>query len=217
MQQMLRFVLLVSVLALCVLWGLSALNRAIHATPAHIVFLQQGSGDTGSVAHAEPLTGTTVTVLSSPRLSPQFIDQVLASYHSPAQGLGQTLYDLGRRYGINSDLALAFFGHESTFGTRGEATKTHSLGNLRCVPVPADADDCVDQESGGYASFTTWSRGMEEWYRLMKHLYVEQWRLTTISQIIHVYAPAADGNNESAYIHELLTFLSAWYSGRVRP
>lgn len=152
-------------------------------------------------------------ILGKPLLSPDFINRVLASYTSPASGKGQALYDLGQKYGINSDVALAFFCHESTCGTTGEAVKTHSLGNLRCIPNFA----CVDQDRGGYALFPSWEAGFQAWYELMKNLYITTWNLTTLPQIIHKYAPAADHNDEAGYVRELTIFLSAWWSGRVQP
>src|SRR6185312_14855283 len=74
------------------------------------------------------------SVLGKPTLSVSFINQVLASYNSPAAGKGQTLYDLGVKYGIDPAFALAFFLHESTLGTQGEARSSLSLGNIRCIP-----------------------------------------------------------------------------------
>ena len=51
---------------------------------------------------------------------------MLETYHSPAVGKGQALYDLGVKYGIDPVYALAFFWHESRFGTTGEARVTYS-------------------------------------------------------------------------------------------
>jgi hypothetical protein len=77
---------------------------------------------------------TSYSVLSKPTITAAFINQVLAAYHSPATGKGQALYDDGVQYGIDPAFALAFFMHESTFGTAGEARITLALGNLRCIP-----------------------------------------------------------------------------------
>src|SRR5258706_11588722 len=69
------------------------------------------------------------SVVGPPTISAHFINSVLAANHSPAAGTGQELYDLGVQYGIDPVFALAFFQHESDFGTQGEATVTMSLGN----------------------------------------------------------------------------------------
>jgi hypothetical protein len=147
------------------------------------------------------------SIVGSPSISASFINQVLSAYHSPAAGKGQALYDLGVQYNIDPVWALAFFMHESTFGTKGEARASLSLGNLRCIPNYP----CKD----GYAWFPSWEAGFKSWYVLISNLYIKQWGLTTIAGIIHRYAPAADHNNESAYCAALSSAVQAWRSGQV--
>ncbi|HLZ57852.1 MAG TPA: glucosaminidase domain-containing protein [Ktedonosporobacter sp.] len=159
-------------------------------------------------------------VLSKPTISVDFINQVLASYQSPAAGKGQALYDLGVKYQIDPAFALAFFLHESTMGTAGEARTTLSLGNLRCIPNAAcinmDGTACQKNQSC-YAAFPTWEAGFEAWYKLIRNLYVAQWGLTTIDQIIPTYAPNSDNNNESGYISSLKHYIDTWHAGQIRP
>ncbi len=150
--------------------------------------------------------------IGKPTLSASFINQVLASYHSPAAGLGQQLYSLGVQYGIDPAYALAFFMHESLFGTTGEARKTLSLGNERCI----SDRPCVDQDRGGYAQMESWVDGFDHWYSLMLNGYIYGSVTTpllghpclTIGQTIPVYAPSSE-NDVSGYIaalqHELAT------------
>ncbi len=52
-------------------------------------------------------------VVGPPSISVNQIEAVLKQYGSPASGKGQTLYDLGIKYGIDPAYALAFFVHES--------------------------------------------------------------------------------------------------------
>jgi len=59
------------------------------------------------------------SVVARPSIQVNFINLVLSAYHSPAAGKGQALYDLGVQYGIDPAFALAFFMHESSFGTQG--------------------------------------------------------------------------------------------------
>ncbi|GAC1361837.1 MAG: glucosaminidase domain-containing protein [Ktedonobacteraceae bacterium] len=146
-------------------------------------------------------------VLGKPTITPDFINQVLSRYNSPAAGKGQALYDLGVKYGIDPAFALAFFMHESTFGTRGEASASLSLGNIRCIPNFRCRDN--------FAWFDTWEDGFQEWYKLIRNLYVAQWGLTTVDQIIPTYAPAADHNNETAYINSLKHALDTWHAGQI--
>ena len=104
---------------------------------------------------------------------------------SPAAGTGQQLYSLGVQYGIDPVYALAFFKHESLYGTTGEATVTRSLGNERCI---ADRP-CIDQKHGGYALMQSWIDGYDHWYSLILNLYIKQWQRTTVETIIPKYAP----------------------------
>lgn len=158
-------------------------------------------------------------VIGKPTISASFINRVLATYGSPASGKGQALYTLGVKYGIDPVFALAFFLHESRFGTRGEATVTLSLGNERCIPDRP----CIDQDRGGYALMESWEDGFEHWYMLILSGYVQGkvtlplvgHVCTTIDQIIPVYAPRSDHNDVAAYIAAIKSAVNAWRAGRI--
>lgn len=164
------------------------------------------------VTFAQPPAPSGARVLDRPSLSASFVNRVLAAYHSPAVGTGQFLYDLSQRYGIDDAYALAFFMHESLFGTTGVARATLSLGNIRCSP----GYSCIE----GYRAYATWPAGYLDWYRLIKDGYVDgqvsrRCPCVTVEQIIPVYAPASDGNNEQAYIAAVRSAVAAWRAGRV--
>lgn len=142
-----------------------------------------------------------------PSVSAIFINQVLDYYHSPAAGKGQALYDDGLKYGIDPVYALAFFMQESTFGTQGVATVTHSLGNIRA--------NSGDPQYQGYRMYPTWEAGFEDWYHLMANQYIRQWKLTTVDQIIPVYAPGSDNNDVTTYISNIKNAVDVWHSGSV--
>ena len=169
----------------------------------------------GPIAAKTPIPVHTgpYSVLGKPTISAAFINEVLAAYHSPAAGLGQAMYDLGVKYGIDPVYALAFFMHESLFGTTGEARATLSLGNLRCIPTRP----CIDQNRGGYAQMYSWQDGFEQWYKLIRNLYVAQWGRVTVDQIIPKYAPNSDGNNEAEYIATLKYEIDTWHAGKIKP
>ncbi len=151
------------------------------------------------------------SVLGKPSLSVAFMNQVLAYYHSPAAGLAQYLYNDGVQYGIDPAYALAFFMHESLFGTTGVARVTKSLGNMRCVPQFA----CLQTSDGGYAIFSSWQQSFVEWFKLIRNLYIAQLGEVTIDQIIPTYAPSSDHNNEAEYIATLKYELNSWHAGIV--
>ena len=146
-------------------------------------------------------------VVGKPSISAEFINRVLALYDSPATGKGQALYDDGVKYGIDPVYALAFFMHESRFGTTGVATVTHSLGNIRATTGHAQYE--------GYRMYRTWEEGFADWYRLIAKLYVMQWGLSTVDQIVPVYAPGSDNNDVAAYIAAVKKAVDAWRSGSV--
>ncbi|HEY5002914.1 MAG TPA: hypothetical protein VII61_07165 [Ktedonobacteraceae bacterium] len=156
-------------------------------------------------SHAQAIPETRITsysILGSPTVSAVLIDQILAANNSPATGNGQAIYSDGVKYGIDPVFALAFFMHESSFGTAGIAQMTHSPGNLRCIPTAA----CVS----GYAAFSSWNAGFDAWYQLMSNLYVNTWGLTTLDQIIPRYAPPTDNNDDAAYISAVENAIDTW-------
>ena len=145
------------------------------------------------------------SVVGPPTINADFINRVLDHYHSPATGTGQTLYDDGVKYNIDPAYALAFFMQESTLGTQGIAKVTHSLGNIRATSdMP---------QYNGYRRYDTWEDGFEDWYKLISQLYIKTWGLTTVDQIIPVYAPAGDNNNEAVYEQTVKNFVVTWRKG----
>ncbi|HLI71914.1 MAG TPA: glucosaminidase domain-containing protein [Ktedonobacteraceae bacterium] len=158
------------------------------------------------------------SVVGKPTISAAFINEVLATYHSPTAGMGQDLYNLGIKYGIDPVYALAFFMHESLFGTTGEARVTLSLGNERCIPDRPcinTAGTACQQGQSCYAKMYSWQDGFEQWYKLIRNLYVAQWGLVTVDQIIPVYAPSSDHNNVAGYIAALKHTVDTWRAGIV--
>jgi len=152
-------------------------------------------------------TGNSESVIGPPSISTTFIDSVLSYDHSPAQGLGQTLFDASTRCGIDPVFTLAFFMHESSFGTAGEARSSLSPGNLRCIA----GFRCQD----GYAWFASWQDGFTVYCRLLRNLYVDAWGLVTIEQIIPTYAPSGDHNDVTAYEAALTHAVAVWRAGQI--
>ena len=162
-----------------------------------------------------PGTGDPDQLQRSPSISADFINLVLAAGHSPAAGTGEALYNLGVQYGIDPAYALAFFLHESSLGKTGVANATQSLGNIRC----SNGYRCID----GFRAYQTWPDGYRDWYRLILYGYVQGQitiplaghKCTTVEQIIPVYAPASDHNDEAAYIAAIRHAVQTWRAGEV--
>lgn len=142
-----------------------------------------------------------------PTISAKFIDTVLCYYHSPACGQGKLLYDYGVKYGLDPVYALAFYMHESSFGTTGVARVTQSLGNTRCTK----GWKCVE----GYRSYGTWQSSFEDWYKLISDEYMNRRHLYTVDEIIPVYAPSSDHNDVAGYILKVKNAVDIWRSGRI--
>src|SRR5260370_25966502 len=180
----------------------------------HSTFLKYWAGFAVVVSpndRTPPVPVSGYSVLGPPSISADFINQVLEHYHSPAEGYGQALYDLGIKYGVDPAFALAFFLNESAFGTRGEATVTLALGNERCIPDRP----CVDQDRGGYAQFYSWEDGFEHWYMLITGPLYEGSGLVTVAQIIPRYAPNSDNTNEEHYVWVVEHAVDTWRAGKV--
>ena len=87
------------------------------------------------------------------------------------------------------------------------AAVTHSLGNIRALSG--------HPQYHGYRYYATWEEGFEDWYKLIANVYVDQWGLATVDQIIPVYAPSEDNNDEGAYISSVKNSVQTWRNGRL--
>ena len=165
-------------------------------------------GDGGPQAIPVAATGGEMSwdVRHAPSMDAAAIRRVLQKYNSPAVGAADAMYTLGLEYGIDPAFCLAFFINESTAGTAGVARTTKSVGNIRTTPGYADYQ--------GYRKYESWEQGIEDWYRLIRDLYIADWGLTTVDQIIPVYAPSFDGNNPDHYISTVKKLVGSWRGTR---
>lgn len=128
------------------------------------------------------------------------VDQIqtfLEKMGSPAakeEGFSQALYDACTERGIDPSVAVGFFLQESTCGRYGRATENRSLGNIKGTAPESGGTD------GSFRRYDTWAEGARDWARLIDEAYVQKRGLSTLSQVISVYAPSSDGNNESRYV-----------------
>lgn len=191
--------------------GLLALAALLLLAAASLVAPSRAVVLGGSPLSSHPATVLSFSasygsVLGSPSLSASFIDRVLTAYQSPALGLGRALAADSQQFHIDDAYALAFFLHESSFGTTGVARYTRSLGNLIC----SGSATCFE----GFRSYATWEAGAWDWFRLIKYEYLPR-GLTTVQTIVPVYAPSSDGNTPDAYIAAVLHAVATWRAGRL--
>lgn len=137
-----------------------------------------------------------------PRISRQYFKQILLNARSNAVLSSNELYDACVAKGIDPTVALAFFWHESTYGTAGVG-KTHlNWGNLRSGKRQLGT-------TGGFAVYRTWLDGLQDWLDLITTRYIAR-GLDTVEKIVPVYAPSSDGNAPLAYIKKIVTVVNAW-------
>jgi hypothetical protein len=179
-----------------------------YVTPGPASTKGDGGTPAASTAVATPnvaaaaTSGETWDVRHTPSVDAAAIRQVLQRYNSPAVGAADAMYNLGVEYGIDPAFCLAFFINESTAGTAGVARTTKSVGNIRTTAGYADYQ--------GYRKYDSWEQGIEDWYRLIRDLYIGQWDLTTVDQIIPVYAPTFDSNNPDHYASTVKKLVGVW-------
>lgn len=199
----------VALVALLALWMLMpSRNRSVVSTaPGLSSSFSALSGAQVAAAMAAPQAG--LAVMGAPTITVAQIEAALNQYHSPAAGHGQEIYDLGLKYGINPAISLAFFIHESGAGSnpawaglKPDGTTTHNVGNIICTP----GYRCF----GRFRDYPTWGEGIEDWYKLIKELYVGEWGRETVEEIIPKYAPASDNNDESAYVNSVKRLVDEW-------
>jgi hypothetical protein len=136
-------------------------------------------------------------------ITPQQIEEFLAGYHSPVanqtdpktgQLVSQCMYDICMQHHIDPAAMLGFFLQESTCGTARNhlALDNKSIGNVRGTSYEG-------MSGHGYRAFSTWANGVNDWCNLIDK-YRDNHGLEYLSQVIHRYAPASDGNNEGHYV-----------------
>jgi Mannosyl-glycoprotein endo-beta-N-acetylglucosaminidase len=195
--------------------GLFGMGRAAARTELHLSRYQAGGfqGPLAFLGGAPPLppppaaSGAAASldaglVVGEPTLSTVAIDAILAEYGSPAQGQGAVFYQMGRKYGIDPAFALAFYVEESHCGTRGVARFTHGIGNIRWTPGFDNYE--------GYRSYPDYAAGIEDWFKLIRELYVDGWGLQTVGQIVPRYAPPGDNNDTAGYIATVQDLVAGW-------
>jgi hypothetical protein len=109
---------------------------------------------------------------------------------------------------VDPAVALGFFHHESSCGTRGRALVTRSWGNLRYKSIYGTLTYPVRDVDGfaAYQTFTTAARHFAD-HLLGKDGTDNYTGLGTVELVVPVWAPVADGNAPVAYIQAVEDFV----------
>lgn len=132
-----------------------------------------------------------LTFASVPRISAAQFERVLSRFHSPVAPIASACYRIITDEQLDPAVALAFFGKESTFGTRGRSVEWKSWGNMRKAENPALANPPVPGLS--FATYPSWQASVRDWCLHMRARYVAQ-GLNDVDKAIAVYAPAFEND-----------------------
>ena len=160
---------------------------------------------------APPCAADDLTLACPSVLSAAQIDAILAGYGSPAVGTGAAWIAEGQQYGINAEIALAFFVHESTAGTaqgwagwKADGSSTHNVGNIVCAGYAT----CY----GRFRDYPTWEAGIADWYALIAREYIGGRGHRTVADVVPVYAPSFE-NDVDGYIGAVRALVRQWRQG----
>lgn len=145
---------------------------------------------------------------SPPRISQQQFQAVLTQHTSPCAAIAGECYAIVQASAVDPAVALAFFGHESVFGTRGIAVETRNWGNVRTAVDPSRTVGIHPHFY--FVIFRTWQDSLIDWCERINVRYIEQRKLDTVEKAVPVYAPSLDGNIPQRYIDHVLRLVDRW-------
>jgi hypothetical protein len=124
----------------------------------------------------------------------------ISGHDGPAELASEAAWQAARPH---SRLGLAMLGEESSWGTRFKRNtpSNHNALNLR----PPDGN--------GYVTFATWTAGVAGWNaRVTDPTYKNgiYAKTVTLADLIHVYAPNSDHNDEAAYISHVAQRIASY-------
>jgi hypothetical protein len=158
----------------------------------------------GSSIAVAKVSGGYYNPIGNPTISVAVFKQFLKECNSPAYGEAETVYKFIVEQGGDPAVSVAFFELESTCGQFGVANTSKGWGNIRYTTgktVLGNNYLCIPAGNNGFfRGYNTWAEGAADWAVLLQ-FYKNSWGLSTLEQIIPRYAPAADHNNEAAYIN----------------
>lgn len=146
-----------------------------------------------------------LTFLSSPRVSLGTFARVLDDAGSPAAPEAGAIYAMLIARGLDPAVALAFFQHESQYGTDPNAVTLRAGRNWGALRRGRRAYKVANS----FAWYATWLDGIMDWCDLIRGRYIGR-GLDTVERAIPVYAPAKDRNKPAAYIAAVRALVSRW-------
>lgn len=160
-------------------------------------------------------SATGLTIQAPARIPQSTFTKILMDASSPAAPFAAALYSICVDQGVDPGVALAFFKHESSFGTAGITARydTRNWGNVRTPEDPSLGMVTVIGSRGNFADYKTWQDGLLDWCKRMKGPKYAGAGLTTVEAVVPKYAPSSDGNSPARYVAAIYEALKAWTTG----
>lgn len=153
-------------------------------------------------------TPDTLTVKAAPRITLATFITVLHNAASPAVNEAVACWSACLASGVDPAVALAFFGHESTYGTSGIARQSKNWGNLR--KSPGRRGTVQSTVHGPFVFYPTWTASLMDWRDLLVGPVYAGDGLHTVGQILPRYAPSSDGNAPARYAQAVCDSVNRW-------
>jgi hypothetical protein len=148
-----------------------------------------------------------LTITHPTTLRPVLIARLLEQQGSPLAPLAEEIYDLAIAYRIDAAFALAQWMVESQLGCLPLAQVNHNAALVRValtrMPAPATADTGEarpilplrygDVYGSGYVTYPSWLAGLEEYFRLLRCVFVDAWHEEAVEQIAQRYLATTPG------------------------
>lgn len=142
-------------------------------------------------------------------MRPVLIARLLERYGSPLAPLAEEIYDLAIAYRIDAAFALAHCMVESRLGRLPLAQMNRNAALVRVAltrmaaptgPLhPAGETRPIlqlrygDAYGGGYICYPGWLAGLEEYFRLLRCVFVDAWHEEEVEQIARAYLATTPG------------------------
>jgi hypothetical protein len=144
-------------------------------------------------------------------LRPVLIARLLERQSSPLAPLAEEIYDLAIAYRIDAAFALAHWMVESQFGCLPLAQVNCNAALVRValtrMPAPAAAGAGEarpilplrygDVYGSAYVTYPSWLAGLEEYFRLLRSVFVDAWREEEVEQIARAYLATLPGSSSA--------------------
>jgi hypothetical protein len=128
-------------------------------------------------------------------LRPVQIARLLEREGSPLAPLAEEIYDLALFYRIDAAFALAQCMVESKLGCTLEAQANRSAALVPLavarMAAPTGPLHYGDEFGTGYVAYPSWLTGLEEYFRILRLIFVDAWREERVEDVARAFLASA--------------------------